>query len=46
MKWDGQVLHAESPKVAFPDWDTVADNSRPVVLYCENSMDGIGATLE
>ena len=30
----------------FPDYDAVADNSRPLRLYCDASRDGFGATLE
>ena len=32
--------------MVFPDWDAVADNSRPFRLYCDASRDGFGATLE
>ena len=34
------------PVLAYPDWDTVADRSRPLPLYCDASIDGFGATLE
>ena len=32
--------------LVYPDWDAVADNSRPFRLYCDASIDGFGATLE
>ena len=32
--------------MVYPDWDAVADNSRPFLLYCNASVDGFGATLE
>ena len=34
------------PVLVYPDWDTVPDNSRPFLLYCDASVDGFGATLE
>ena len=34
------------PVLVYPDWDAVADNSRPFLLYCNASVDGFGATLE
>ena len=34
------------PVLVYPDWDVVADNSRPFLLYCDTSVDGFGATLE
>ena len=34
------------PVLVYPDWDAVADNSRPFLLYCDASVDGLGATLE
>ena len=34
------------PILVYPDWDAVADNSRPFRLYCDASLDGFGATLE
>ena len=34
------------PVLVYPDWDAVADNSRPFLLYCDASVDGFGATLE
>ena len=35
-----------APLVLVSDWDAVADNSRPFLLYCDASVDGFGATLE
>ena len=32
--------------MVYHDWDTVADNSRSFLLYCDASVDGFGATLE
>ena len=42
------ILHelTEPPILAYPDWDAVADKSRPFRLYCDASLDGFGATLE
>ena len=42
------ILHelTEPPILVYPDWDAVADDSRPFRLYCDASMDGFGATLE
>ena len=37
---------AKPPILVYPDWDAVADNSRPFRLYCDASLDGFGATLE
>ena len=37
---------ATPPILVYPDWDAVADNSRPFRLYCNAGIDGIGATLE
>ena len=34
------------PVLVYPDWDAVADNSRPFFLYYDPSVDGFGATLE
>ena len=34
------------PVLVYPDWDAVADNSRPFLLYCDVSVDGFGATLK
>ena len=34
------------PVLVYPDWDAVADNSRPFLLYCDASIDGYGATLQ
>ena len=43
-----QLLHdlATPPILVYPDWDAVADISRPVRLCCDASRDGFGATLE
>ena len=43
-----QILHelAVPLILVYPDWDAVADNSRPFRLYCDASIDGFGATLE
>ena len=42
------ILHelTEPPILAYPDWDAVADTSRPFRLYCDASIDGFRATLE
>ncbi len=37
---------SKPPILVYPDWDAVADNSRPFRLYCDASLDGFGATLE
>ena len=34
------------PVLVYLDWDAVAANSRPFLLYCDTSVDDIGATLE
>ena len=34
------------PILVFPDWNAVAENSRPSPLHCDASRDGFGATLE
>ena len=34
------------PVLVYPDWDAVAENSRPFLLYCDASVDSFGATLE
>ena len=34
------------PVLVYPNWDGVADNSSPFLLYCDASVDGFGATLE
>ena len=36
----------QPPILVYPDWDSIADNSRPFRLYCDASRDGFGATLE
>ena len=42
------ILHelTDPPILVYPDWDAVADNSCPLRLYCDASIDGFGATLE
>ena len=30
----------------YPDWDAVADYSRPFLFYCDASVDGFGTILE
>ena len=37
---------ADPPVLVFPDWDAVADGSRPFRVYCDASIDGFGATLD
>ncbi len=37
---------AAPPVLVYPDWDAVADGSRPFLLYCDASIDGFGGTLE
>ena len=37
---------AKPPILVFPDWDAIEDNSRPLLLCCDASADGLGATLE
>ena len=34
------------PVLVYPNWNAVADNSRPFLLYCDASVDGFGATLD
>ena len=34
------------PVLVYPNWDAVIDNSRPLLLYCDASVDGFGAILE
>ena len=34
------------PVLVCPDWDAVGDNFRLLLLYCDASVDGFGATLE
>ena len=34
------------PVLAFPDWDAVADGTRPFHVYCDACIDGFGAALE
>ena len=37
---------ATPPIVVFPNWDAVADGSRPFHVYCDACIDGFGAALE
>ena len=37
---------ANPPILVLPDWDAVADGSRPFHVYCEACIDGFGAALE
>ncbi|CAB1116433.1 unnamed protein product [Ectocarpus sp. CCAP 1310/34] len=37
---------SEPPVLAFPDWDAVADGSRPLRLCCDACVDGFGAAFE
>ena len=37
---------AAPPILVFPDWDAVADGSRPFRVYCDACIDGFGAALE
>ena len=37
---------ATPPILVFPDWDAVADGSRPFHAYCDTCIDGFGAALE
>ena len=37
---------AAPPILVFPDWNAVADGSRPFHVYCETCIDGFGAALE
>ena len=32
--------------LVFPDWNAVADGSRPFHAYCDTCIDGFGAALE
>ena len=34
------------PALLLPDWDAVADGSRPFYVYCDAFIDGFGAALE
>ena len=36
---------AAPPILVFPDWNAVADGSRPFHVYCETCIDGFGACL-
>ena len=37
---------AAPPILVFPNWDAVADGSRPFHVYCDACIDRFGATLE
>ena len=37
---------AAPPVLVFPDWDAVADGSRPSHVYCDTCTNGFGAALE
>ena len=37
---------ATPPVLVFPDWDAVADGSRPFHVYCYAFIDEFGAALE
>ena len=37
---------ATPPILVFPDWDAVADGSRPFQVNCDACIDGFGAALE
>ena len=37
---------ATPPILVFPNWDAVADGSRPFHVYCDACIDGFGAALE
>ena len=37
---------AARPVFVLPDWDAVADGSRPFHVYCDTCIDGFGAALE
>ena len=37
---------SKSPTLVFPDWDAVADGSRPLRLCSDACIDGFGACLE
>ena len=34
------------PTLVYPNWDAVTDSSRPLLSYCDVSVNGIGTTLE
>lgn len=40
------LLHEQPPVLVFPDWNAVADNSRPLRLCSDACVDGFGASLE
>ena len=37
---------AKRPILVFPDWDAVDNGSTPLLICCDASNDGLGATLE
>ena len=37
---------AAPPTLVFPDWDAVADGSRPFHAYCDACIDGFGAAFK
>ena len=37
---------ATPPILVFPNWDAVADGSRPFDVYCDACIDGLGSALE
>ena len=37
---------ATPPILVFPNWDAIADGSRPFHVYCDACIDGFGAALE
>ena len=37
---------ATPPVLVFPNWDALADGSRPFHVYCDACIDGFGAALE
>ena len=37
---------ATPPILVLPNWDAVADDSRPFNVYCDACIDGFGAALE
>ena len=43
---DTLVELATRPILVFPNWDAVADGSRPFHVYCDACIDGFGAALE
>ena len=37
---------AAPPNLVFPDWDAIANGSRPFHVYCDAFIDGFCAALE